>query len=145
MPVANRTIARDAIILLFETAWAAMTPPVPVLLFEDVESDIPSSDPPSPWARIQVHHVTSNQATLSNDVGSRRFRRFGLVAVRIYTRPGDGLSESDRLVKVAIDAFEGITAPGGIIFRNVRAPEEGQEGVWYQTDVLADFEYDTVK
>jgi hypothetical protein len=66
--------------------------------------------------------------------------------VQIFTFYGKGGSLSDDLATIAKNAFEGVTtSPGRVIFRDVRSQEIGQEGQWFQTNVLADFEYDEIR
>lgn len=143
MPVASITLARDSIVSTFKTAWDAQTPPIPLLIFDDAKQDIPSGG--TPFARITVRHNLVEQATLGG-IGGRRFRRFGIVAIEIYTPAGEGLTDADKFAKVALDAFEGKNTGGDAIeFRNTRVNEVGQDGPWFQTNVLADFEYDEVK
>jgi len=143
MPIATITAGRDAIYLQFETAWNAQTPPVPILLYDDKEFDLPDGD--IPWAFIMVRHVTGTQETLG-EIGGRRFRRKGIVTVQVRTPTGLGLSTNDIFSKIALDAFEGIeTAPDQVIFRRARLQEVGNDGAWFLTNVMADFEYDEVK
>lgn len=143
MALSTFVAARDEIVTVFKTAWDAITPPVPPVIYADVESD-PPKDATS-WAAVQVLHQISGQATLGES-GNRRFRREGLVVVKIYTKAGDGLATNDLLSKVALNAFEGKTsASGSVWFRNVRMQEGGQDGDWQISTVMADFEYDEVK
>lgn len=143
MPISTITAGRDAIYGQFTTAWNAQTPPVPTLFYDDKEFDIPDGN--TSWAFIMVRHTASNQATLG-EVGSRRFRRRGMVTVQIRTPTGLGLSSNDIFSKIALDAFEGVeTAPDQVIFRNARIQEAGNDGAWFLTNVIADFEYDEVK
>ena len=143
MPIATITAGRDAIYLAFETAWNAQTPPVPTLFYDDKEFDLPDGD--TPWAFMMVRHVTSTQETLG-EIGGRRFRRKGLVTIQVRTPTGLGLSTNDIFSKIALDAFEGIeTEPDQVIFRRARLQEVGNDGAWFLTNVMADFEYDEVK
>lgn len=125
--------ARDEIQTLFRTAWLFGAPTVP-LKYDDVTSP-PPNDPS--WARIQVrHNLGGNDA-----IGNRLRRRSGVVTIQIFTTFGGGLASADVLGKVAVDAFHGKATPGGAWFRNVRLNEVGPDGKWFQTNVLADFEY----
>lgn len=144
MTVATRTLARDEVMTLFRTAWTASGAPSETLpiLFWDIAQDIPDS---GAWCRITMQHNEGEQVTLSNGSGNRRFRRFGVINVQIFTPIGDGLELNDLLTKIAEDAFEGVTSTNGIVFLNVRSNEVGPDGEWFQTNVLADFEYDEVK
>ena len=144
MPFATKTLARDAILGLFTTAWVAQPPPVPLLLYDDVKQDTPKDG--SPWARIQVKHNTGFQATLSGETGNKRFTHEGLITVQIFTKYGSGLKINDIHSQIAIEVFQGKrTAIEGVHFINVRSEEIGQSGDWYQTNVIAEFNYDTIK
>ncbi|RKZ20191.1 hypothetical protein DRQ50_00095 [bacterium] len=136
--------ARDEILGTFQTAWLAdsVSQLLPVL-YSDVSQEPPDA---GAWARVTINHTASRQATLSGETGARRYRRFGFVTVQLFTPTGEGLTLGDELTTIAVRAFEGVTtAPGRVIFRNVRPIEVGQGGSWFQTNVLADFEYDEVR
>jgi len=143
MPFSDPALARDAILDHFTTEWNAQASP-PELRYDDRTQDLPSGD--VSWARVSVLHNTGRQNTMG-ETGNRRFRKTGIVTVQIFTPFGDGLTESDILVKVAVDAFEGKSTGGGdtVDFTNVRSQEIGRDGYWYQTNVLAEFDYDAVK
>lgn len=143
MALSSFVEARDEILTLFRTAWIAQAPPVPPVIYGDIESDPPKDG--TAWATAKVLHSISNQATLGES-GNRRFRRHGLVVINIYTPAGDGLVAADAMSKVALDAFEGKTsASGSIWFKNVHMSEGGQDGNWHNSQVMAEFEYDEVK
>ncbi len=147
MPVNSIAEARDEILTHFKTAWDAGTPPIPLLLYDDKHVDLPIDDP---YARITVTHNTFNQATIGATVANGgngvRFRRFGIIVVQVFTISGAGLTNADVLVDLALNAFEGEhTGSDRIEFRNVRANEIGQDGPWFQTNVIAEFEYDKIK
>lgn len=136
--------ARDEILGALKTAWDADpgSTGLPVL-YSDTEEDVPAT---GAWARVTVQHNEGFQATLSNAVGARRFRRLGTVTVQVFTPHNEGGTLSDTLATVAKNAFEGVTtSPGRVIFRNVRVNEVGQDKEWFQVNVLADFEYDEIR
>ena len=140
---ATPTQARDEILSKFHEAWDAdeTSATVPVLYW-DIDQEVPGS---GAWVRITVRHATGGQATLSNEVGARRFRYTGTVFVQIFTPHADGMVISDDLAAIAMRAFEGeVTSPGRVIFRQVRLNEAGHDGQWFQSNVLADFEYDYI-
>ena len=148
MPITTRSAARDEILLHFTTAWNAGTPPIPLLFYDDKHRDLP---PDAPYARITVKHspvgpqVTVG-ATVARGGNGVRFRRFGVVTVQVFEISGAGLTNSDDLVDLALDAFEGEkTGLDRIEFRNAHAIEIGQDGPWHQTNVIAEFNYDRVK
>lgn len=144
MPISSIVTARDEILLHFTTKWNAGTPPIPLLLYDDKHTDLPDD---APYARVTVQHTITPQVTVGGKgTGGQRFRRFGLVTVQIFTPSGDGLTNSDVLVDLAVDAFEGEnTGSDRVEFRNVRANEVDQDGPWNQNNVIAEFTYDRVK
>ncbi len=92
-----------------------------------------------------MRHNVMDQRTLGN-TGNRRFRRFGVITVQIFTLSNQGLATADVFAKIALDAFEGqSTAPTEIHFRNAMINEVGEDGPWFQTNVLVDFDYDEIK
>lgn len=143
MAVASRTAARDEILAFFRTAWTANgeSSSVPVL-WDDVKGEIPAN---TAWARVTVQHASGEQATLSDHVGNRKFRREGLVTIQVFTQFGQGLRKADVLGKIAADAFEGKATQNQIWFRDVTVNEIGQSGDWFQTNVLVSFIYDEIK
>jgi len=141
------TEARDEIHTLFKTAWDAGAETAgKVVLYADSKTQVPKTDDaddnPDLWAKITIQHNGGSQATLG---GNRCFNRFGVVTVQIFTPLGTGLSLGDNVYKIVVDAYEGKTTPGGVWFRNVAVNEVGPEGEWYQTNIIADFEYEEQK
>lgn len=147
MPVATIAEGRDLILDHFKTAWDAGTPPIPLVLYDDRKLDLPPDDT---YARVTVQHNVFEQRTLGGKPSlggsGRRFRRSGIIAIQIFTINDAGLTTSDALVDLIVDAFEGEdTSSDEVEFINVRANEVGHDGAWHQTNVLAEFRYDRVK
>lgn len=141
--------ALDQIQDLFTTAWLAngTSAPFPIQYW-DIDTPDPSAvdgdnNPPT-FARIMIFHTNFPQVTLSNEGGASRYRAEGLVTVQVRTPKNDGQILAAELVEVVLDAFRKASTPGDILFRNVRPNEVGRNGIHFQTDVLADFEYDQV-
>ncbi len=134
--------AYDEILTFFKDVWDATTW---LALYENVPGDKPEAGSLDPWARVQVRTVTGNQASLSGDLGTLRWDRGGNVIIQIFVPLGEGLSEAKQLVKIVLDAYEGVTTPNGVWFRNARQNEVGSDGVWHQTNVIVDFTYDEIK
>jgi hypothetical protein len=141
---ATLTQARDEILTQFRTAWLAdpASAALPVL-WPDSDSKPPAS---GAWARVSVTHGSGGQSTLSGGLGETRYTHMGFVTVQLFTPRGDGLKLSDQLVTISKHAFEGVaTSPGHVTFYRVRSREVGPDGQWFNTNVLADFEYDEVR
>lgn len=142
MPVTDIAEARDTIYGFVYDAWTAGAGGAE-LHYANVKSDLPGGD--ESWGKVSVAHADDFQATLSNETGNRRYRAVGVVTVEVRTPWGDGDAASDALVKLLLNTFRDGGAAGGIEFRNARPNEIGQDGDWYQVNVIADFEYDVVR
>lgn len=142
--IATPTQARNEMLAAFRAVWLAdpISASLPVL-YPDTRHEPPAE---GAWARISVQHGDGRQATLSNEEGKRRWRHTGILTVQIFTPRGYGLALNDKLSAIAKRAFEGVTTtPGRVVFYRVRMREIGQDGQWFNTNVLADFEYDEVR
>lgn len=144
--------AYDEIMTLFNTAWEAQGGAAPKVFWEDLAADapkdevLPESRPPE-WARASMRFLDGQQGAFVLDTGGapKKWERFGLVTIQIFTPAGTGLRRAGPLAKVVVDAFEGKSTPGGAWFRNVRRVDVGRSGSWFQVNVIANFEYDEVK
>ncbi len=118
-----------------------------VVLWPDRPGQSPVSDSSSPksWARVTIQHGLRRQSTLSGGAGNRRFTASGVVTIQLFSPASDGLQDQDTKAQALRNAFEGVSTPNGVWFRNARSNEVGQDGAWHQTNVLADFEYDEVR
>lgn len=133
--------ARQAIQEHFYSAWGGATPLTPIAWDNKAFDPTIQNDD---WVRFSVQFVSGDQASLGTP-GDRRFRRFGLIFVQIFTKADAGLVSSDTLGKIAVDAFEGISLVGNLWFRNVGLVTIGVEGKWFQQNISAEFQYDEIK
>lgn len=147
----DQEAARDAVNGAFYSHWleaaaaAAGTGSPPKVEFSGLQEDQRLSEGNEPWARVTIKWASGQGHTLA-PVGSRRFDRRGTVTVQVFTPVGKrGLLLSDRLVKVAQDAFEANAPASGPWFRNVRSQDIGPDDAWYQVNVVAEFTFDEVK
>ena len=131
--------ANDDILALLKAAW---DPTGHEMFYEDIREQRETDQ--TPWAQVVVRHAAGQQDTLGG-IGNRSFLRLGVVIVTINTPSGSGLSTAYALAKVVADAYEGVSSPNGVWFRNVRINELGRDGTFFQTNVLIDFEYTEIK
>lgn len=137
------TEARDDILSTLSAAWDADGDSWAVPLgFMDAVPSRPEDG--SAWALASVSKAASFQATLSSETGQMRHRTVGTVMVQIRTPQGDGYTLSDKLSRVARDAFRGKRTAGGVVFSRSRVREGGIDGTYTLVNVLADFEYDEI-
>ncbi len=145
MSFTTRKAAITEILGLFRTAWLAAGQVDNRVKYDNVGK---STTPPTgntPWARVVLRHTASEQATLSGVVGTRRFDRRGILTIQIFVPPGKGLAEIVDLPKILQDAYEGVRTTNGAWFRDVVVNEVGSDGDFFQTNVVALFEYDEIK
>lgn len=141
------TTLRNEILGLFLNSWNSnvVSQNIKVLYDDTINQKPKNTQPVEPWVRVIVRHTGGGQSALYNFNGVSRYRRNGFFIAQIFTPYGDGLTLSDALVNVILSAFEGKATSSGAWFRQSRVNEVGQDGVWYQTNVLTNFEYDEVK
>jgi len=87
-----------------------------------------------------VKHNLGDDQTLG-PTGGRVFDRSGILIVQVMTPFGDGFTLADALATVARNAYEGVSTPNGVWFRKATVKEVGKTGGFYQTNVVANFEY----
>jgi len=133
--------ARDEMFTLVRTAWVANSGGVP-LRFWDTKDVIPGPSNSS-WADLRAQWTIGNQNGFG--LSLRKYTREGILTLRVFTPFGDGLTENDSLTQVALNALEGVDTANGVWFRRVRVNHIGQDGEWFQTNILADFFYEEVK
>ena len=133
------------------TGWRSVLPGVdpqdknkaPMVVYDGVE---PADDAQinQPELYVFVRHSGGKQASLRGEKG-RRWRRTGVMLIRIYVPKATPLKTTDALSKVVLDAFQGKRGVGlgaGITFPSVKPIEQGALKNRYLTDVLVSFEYD---
>lgn len=142
----TRTEAIDEICKMATDAWVTtLIQEATRFKYENVGTTVIPPIGQQPWARLTLRHSVSGQTSLSDERGRRRFTRHGVLTVQVFEPIGQGLVGSTDLPKTINDVFEGKSSPGGIIFRNVAVNEIGESGDFFQTNVVASFEYDEVK
>jgi hypothetical protein len=151
MPVDNVAEARDFVMEIVNTAWAASAEPAgypaaygawpPPLFFQDVPDDVPNG---TPYALASIQHRGGGPVAIG-DAGLRRFRAEGTITVTVWAPHGDGLTTSDHLVTIAQDALEARHTPDKVYFRHVRVVDDGRDGANSKVRVVADIDYDRVK
>lgn len=145
MPL-SQTDARDEMLARVKVVTDAIPALAPNVIYDDSDKQPPDGeDPPPTWARVVVRHGPSSQTALSDDSGRRRYTRTGTITVQLFTPFNDGLKSADDIASQLQGAFLGVSTPHGVWFRDVRTNEVGQDGPWFQTNVLADFQYDEVR
>lgn len=144
----NMIDATDDIKSLFWVAWQANAPAlnnsaVPKV-FWDGEIELDNRPMDAPWASVVVRHQDAPQSSLSGETGKKRYTRFGTVFVQVFVplTLDQRLSLAQSLAIIVEDSYKGKSTTSGVWFRNVRTNEVGPTEAWYQTNIMANFEYD---
>ncbi len=145
MSFSTRKAAITEILGLFRTAWLGAGQSDNRVKYDNVGKTTVPPTGNTPWARVRLRHTTSGQASLSGQSGTRIFTRNGILTVQIFVPPGKGLAEATDLPKIIQDSYEGVETSNGVWFRDVVVNEIGSDGDFYQTNVVALFEYDEIK
>jgi len=130
--------AREAIYLVFDTAWAGATS----VAYANEKLDTTTL---SEWVRFEVVHVGSTQQTLGA-VTNRKFRRVAFATANIFIEGDEGTARGDALAKIVRDAFEGTEISGTtVFFKDVIVRELGSSDRWFEYSVEAELEYTETK
>jgi len=135
---------RDEISNVFKTALDASAFSSAVVLYDNTKTDVPE-DGTGTWIRFGVRHNTGGQATLSGEVGTKRYRRTGLISIQCFLPINKGSQDGDAISQVFVDAFENPTPAGEVLYRSVVPTVIGVSGSWFQVNIIGQFEYDEVK
>lgn len=140
------TQAEDAIGKALNEVVAGLHPTPAVVQWDNVTD--PETDPASPddtWLQIAFEPVGGQQTSVgSGTEGSGKFRRTGLVMIRIFTPPKEGKVTSNAVAQQFLDAMEGRSS-SGVWYENVRPVHRGRFRNWYEQRVVADYFYDDHK
>lgn len=126
--------ARTTIQSSFDTAWNSETP----IVWDNVEYDSDNSE----FVRCTVDYDDGWQASLGG-ITNRLFRNKGFVFIQIFTSQNQSASRNDALAQIAYDYF--VTPLSGIRFYNPKVKKVGQDGNYYQQNVIVEFEFDQQK
>lgn len=132
-------IARQAIESRFNTQWASAT-----TVFYQGQKGQPDVD--IDWVRILVRPAVIGQASMGG--ATNMHRTIGTVWVEIFTTENADNSTRDGYIQSVIDIFESkqFTAGSGtVLCRDAEIDDQGMTGSWYQTDIMIEYQYDTVK
>jgi len=135
--------AKDEMLDVLKTAWDA--DPIStglIIKYPDVLGPVPSSD--NAWVEVLLQHNTGGEANLAGGETTRRYRSAGFLLFRIMTPALEGLDLADQLAEIIVKAYE-ITKSKSVRYISPRPNYVGNDGAWHQTNVVVEFEYDTIR
>lgn len=108
------------------------------IVYDDSKKTKPSS---GTWLRASIRHGTGSRAAIGPEA---LHTQNGILFVQIFTEAGNGLVANDAIAKLVENAFRGKRSEHGVVFRDIVTKEIGQDGIWFQSNVEVEFEYDLV-
>lgn len=130
--------AADALFTLVKTTWDANAGGAP-LYYENEDFERPAI--PGVFGRATIRHSVGTRITLGGSTG-KIFRRFGQLYVQVFTPQDTGQYDIRVLTDSLAHAFEDVPASFGVRIRDVSINELGNDGTYFQVNVVADFSYD---
>lgn len=141
--------AYRAALATFKAAWDTITPVVPPVKYPNVALDAATQAAidagATTWARISWKPNKRTQQAIGGGVGGRLFLQIGIMIVEVYTPSGDGCKLDRTLTRLVERAFEGISTPNGLWFRNVGSNSVGGEGSMWHSNVTVEWEFNEVR
>lgn len=138
--IASRTDARDRMLTPLKAVVVAQSL---YAIYDDTGKTVPKNVT-TKWARISVRHRNGTRASLGRADGKGKHTQSGLIFVEIFTPREDGLVNSDVISAAFAEDFRN-SADGDIWYADVSEVEVGEDGNWFRTDVIAEFEYDLIQ
>lgn len=145
MTYASIPDALDAMCSLFVDVWKdGAGEPLPCD-YPNSEFNVDALAPSDLWARWRAQHSIMGQATLATVDGKRRWNRTGFITIQLFTAANKGVRGAYETAEKVVKAYQGQPLPGGAWFRDVRINEPSDNnGLWYQLNVVLDFEYEQI-
>lgn len=135
----STTAAEDILLGIVQTAWTANTPAGTPLFFNNLDSDRPTV--PALFGRAVVREGVGGYAGL----GVTRLRRPGTLFVQLFVPQGSGTKTINDLANALVVALQtaSVVTLDGIRLRDIGATELGTDGIYFQVNVQASYDYDT--
>jgi len=130
--------AVDQMLALFHTMWSQLGHPAH---YPNTKFELP--DESRTWARIVVQHAVARQSSLTGGLGKSKYKSAGTLFIQLFTPVNVGADYA--LCNQVTSVYVKAVTEGCIWFKNVRINEIGQDGAFYQTNVVVDFSYEMVK
>jgi len=141
--------AIDSVNSFFKTAWEAEST-VPLKWTFTPDNDLPTDDSSkspqqvSAFVVVDTNIIDANQVTLGQ-APNRRFRRNGLMVVRIMTPKKQGRLQEDQLAKIVFDSLEGECTSEGVELFKLTPLASFTAGAYNVKQINVEFEFDEIK
>ncbi len=133
--------AIDAVLTLVKSTWDGMTA---APLYYDNKGAV-RPDVPALFGRAVVRHTFAERASLgSAGHGSKVNRRYGNCFVQMFVPQGEGTEEIRTYAETMANAFEDANHSLGVRVMDTQLNELGSDGVYWQINVVLNFNYDRI-
>lgn len=133
------TEAQDEMLTMFKNGWDGTELSA---FYDEVSAD--RANDLSAFVKVYWNVEESKQVGFGG-VGNRMFRRNGTLRFELHTLAEKGLSESNSLVTVILNSFEGKHSPGGVWFSSTNVADMGRNGTFHVVDIAVFFSFDEIK
>jgi hypothetical protein len=103
----------------------------------------PNADEDIKWVRLNVQFTNGEQSSLGI-LGNRKFTRVGFLYIQVFTPAGHATDQNDVLAEESLTLFEGERL-GNLWFTNGRIITVGEDGKWYQQNVVSELTFEAIK
>ena len=112
-------------------------------IYDDTAKEVPD-DASVKWVRISVRHANGTRTSLGRADAKSKQTISGFVFIEIFTPREDGLVDSDILSAAFADSLRNFS-DGDVWIGDVSEVEMGEDGNWFRSDVIAEFQYDLIR
>ncbi len=95
------------------------------------------------WVRLSIQFNSGAQDSLGK-VTNRKFVKWGLVFVQVFTPSNKGTNDNDDLCHAALNLLDGVRI-NNLWMYNGKIDTIGSDGEYYQQNVVVDFEFENIR
>jgi len=142
MGASTRTPAqvREAILTAFSTVWTTAGEDLATIAWDNLDFDPQGLEN---YVFVSFAHSTGTVAALGAGASTYN-RRTAIFAAQIFVRHNTGQSRAEALAEIVLDFVESARIQG-IRFREPTMTSVGRGAEWFQVNVNAVVEYDTIR
>lgn len=133
----NYSEAIRAMFTLINTPLAAA---LSTVIYPNTATPVPTNGSVS-WARVTVQHAQGRQRSIPAE--NQHHQNVGVLTIQLFQPTGRGLA-GNTLVPTLLSTLRNSPFLGSLFFKDVTSSEQGTSGHWYQTNILATFDYDSI-
>lgn len=134
---------QTAIRTMLQIVDPVLAPLVNVVVYPNTATAVPTSPgTAASWARVTVQHSKGRQRSIPTQ--NQHYNQVGVLTIQLFQPSGRGIG-SNTAIQPLLDALINAAPLGALFFKNVTPIEVGTSGPWFATNILAEFDYDTIR